>query len=259
MYRVAATSLTSPLPGGKGAVGLDLPYNDAWRCAVWRLVELQPFLRLTRYAVREVALMSLLLGVATAAALWLYWPAAVPLLALWAFGLAFFRDPRRRPPQEPGLILAPADGTVTEVTSLPDGRAKIGVFLSILNVHVNRSPCAGRVADVAYSRGRFRNALNPASADLNESNTVTLTEVEGVGGAVAVRQIAGLLARRIVCGCRPGERLERGQRFGMIKFGSRTELYLPLSERMELTVRPGDRVKAGLTVVARPRADEGAR
>jgi len=217
-------------------------------------------LTLAKDGIRETVAISLLMAAATGAALWLFWPASVVTLAVWLLALAFFRDPLRQPPREPGLVLAPADGKVTDVTHLPDGRTRVGIFLSIFDVHVNRSPCAGRVAGVDYRPGKFHNALHPISSERNESNTITLADVPGLDGEVTVKQIAGLIARRIVCRCRVGDRLEPGQRLGMIKFGSRTELCLPLCGRrgpIEVTVRPGDRVRAGLTVVARLCGQEG--
>ncbi len=183
-----------------------------------------------------------------------YW-ALVP--AILALGLSsFYRDPPRRPPQADDLILAPADGKVVEVARGvvgPDGRRilRIMIFLSIFDVHINRSPCAGRVKEVNYRPGRFINALR-AEADLsNESNTLLIEPAPPLPGPVLVRQIAGVLARRIVCAVRAGDQLAAGQRFGMIKLGSRTELCLPEDPRWELRVTVGRRVQAGLTVLAR--------
>lgn len=203
----------------------------------------------------QIAWLTAVLGAATAAAVWwLWWPIAVVPVGLWVFGVAFFRDPSRIVPSEPGLMVAPADGTVTEVTPFEDG-VRIGIFLSLFNVHINRAPCQGRVSEIVYRAGKFRNAMSPASSAENESNTITLEDVPGVTGPVVVKQIAGLVARRIVCRCAVGDRLARGERFGMIKFGSRTELVLPPSAGLQIVVSPGDRVRAGATVVARFRED----
>lgn len=216
---------------------------------------------MTPYARREEVLIVVIGGLTTAvvsywAGLWGLVP-AVLMLAL----LSFYRDPARRPPTEPGLVLAPADGKVVEVTrnaSGPDGRPvlRIMIFLSVFDVHVNRSPCSGRVVDVRYRPGAFLNALRSEADQRNESNTLTLEPAAPLHGPVQVRQIAGVLARRIVCRVRPGDTLAAGQRYGMIKLGSRTEVGLPENPEWDVCVRVGDRTKAGLTVLARLRGPE---
>jgi phosphatidylserine decarboxylase len=176
-----------------------------------------------------------------------WWWAIVPLL-LAAFFLWFFRDPERVVPGGPGVVVSPADGVVTSVSSVltPAGeRLKLSVFLSVFDVHVNRSPIAGVVRDVQYQKGLYLNALNPDSADKNEQNAVTVT---GDGCEVVFKQIAGLLARRIVFNKRVGDRVERGERVGLIKFGSRVDILLPGDAT--LSVRKGDRVKGGSSVLA---------
>jgi phosphatidylserine decarboxylase len=168
------------------------------------------------------------------------------LLAL--FFLWFFRDPRRIIPAGPGLIVSPGDGLVTETvtTNTPQGpRQRISIFLSVFNVHVNRSPIGGVLTSVQYKRGEYLNAMNPASADRNEQNAVT---VRGEGIEVTFKQIAGLLARRIVFNFGEGDTVERGQRVGLIKFGSRVDVVLP-AEAM-LRVKVGQRVMGGATVLA---------
>jgi phosphatidylserine decarboxylase len=180
----------------------------------------------------------LALGVLLARRLGMF-PAA-PVLGLGALVVAFFRDPDREPPADPALVVAPADGRVTAVEG-----ARISIFLSVFDVHVNRAPVAGRVAALDYRPGRFGNAMRARSAAQNEQNRITL---ETPSGAVLVTQIAGLLARRIVFWPRVGDRVERGQRIGMIKFGSRTDLVLPPGS--EWLVRVGDHVRAGATPVA---------
>jgi phosphatidylserine decarboxylase len=184
------------------------------------------------------------------------WAAPLPFLLL-AFFIHFFRDPERRIPTEPGAIVAPADGTVSDVGICEESRfiqgesLRIGIFLSVFDVHVNRSPVDGRVAYLDYRRGRFLNALRfEACSRENECNTVGLMTEAVPGGRVLVRQIAGALAQRIVCACRLGEPLARGQRFGMIKFGSRTELFLSRPNSLEIRVKVGDHVKGGETVLA---------
>ena len=190
-----------------------------------------------------------LLAVAVALA-WLTgrWPWAILPLLLAGFFLWFFRDPQRAIPSGPGLIVSPADGLVTEAVTIstPDGpRQRISIFLSVFDVHVNRSPIAGTVTAVLYQKGKYLNAMNPACAECNEQNIVT---VRGEGIEVTFKQIAGLLARRIVFNPRIGDRLERGRRVGMIKFGSRTDLIFP--PEAELRVKPGQRVKGGASILA---------
>ena len=180
---------------------------------------------------------------------WLTSPmwAIVPFL-LALFFLQFFRDPERAIPQEAGAVVSPGDGKVTDVSPVTVGNQKqtrISIFLSVFDVHVNRSPIAGVVRDVRYQRGKFLDARSPDCADQNEQNIVT---VEGDGQKVVFKQIAGLLARRIVFYPKIGDRLERGQRVGLIKFGSRVDVVFDASARV--SVKVGDRVKGGATVLA---------
>ncbi len=171
----------------------------------------------------------------------------VPVL-LAAFFLWFFRDPHRAIPAGPGLVVSPGDGLVTETVhiSTPQGsRQRISIFLNVFNVHVNRSPVAGVLTAVRYQKGKYLNAMNPASADSNEQNVAT---VRGDGYEVTFKQIAGLIARRIVFWPHEGDRLERGQRVGLIKFGSRVDVILPAEA--ELLVKVGQRVKGGSSVLA---------
>jgi phosphatidylserine decarboxylase len=174
------------------------------------------------------------------------WGIAPALLA--AFFLWFFRDPQRAVPAGDGLIVSPGDGLVTETATIatPDGpRQRISIFLSVFDVHVNRSPIAGVLTAVHYQKGQYLNAMNPASADRNEQNIVT---VRGEGMEVTFKQIAGLLARRIVFEPREGDRVERGQRVGLIKFGSRVDVVIPAEAA--LRVKVGQRVKGGASVLA---------
>jgi phosphatidylserine decarboxylase len=174
---------------------------------------------------------------------------ALPVLGLAGLVVAFFRDPDRDVPADPRLLVSPADGTVTAVEPLPadaEHGTRLSIFLSVFDVHVNRSPTAGRVAAVDYKAGKFGNAMLAASAAENERNVVRL---ETERGPVVFTQIAGLLARRIVFWPRVGDRLARGQRVGMIKFGSRTDLLVPRGA--ELLVRVGQHVLGGSTPVAR--------
>jgi phosphatidylserine decarboxylase len=171
---------------------------------------------------------------------------APPLLA--AAGVAyFFRDPERRPPPGDGIVVAPADGRVVEVADgAGSGGPRIAIFLSLLDVHVNRSPVGGRVRSVTYRAGSFRPAFARAASAENERNTL---ELESALGRFEVSQIAGVVARRIRCFKRPGDEVGLGERIGYIAFGSRTELALP--PRAEVAVRVGDAVRGGETVVAR--------
>jgi phosphatidylserine decarboxylase len=180
---------------------------------------------------------------------WLVNPvwAIIPLL-LAGFFLWFFRDPERDIPQAPGAIVSPADGKVTEVSVVDlDGEkhARISIFLSIFDVHVNRSPISGVIREVRYQRGKFLNAMNAVSASENEQNIV---RVDGDGHIVVFKQIAGLLARRIVFHPKVGDRLERGQRVGLIKFGSRTDIFFDAQTQVQVKV--GDRVRGGASILA---------
>jgi phosphatidylserine decarboxylase len=176
------------------------------------------------------------------------WAWAVAPVLLAAFFLWFFRDPKRTIPTAPGLIVSPGDGLVTETVTIstPDGsRQRISIFLNVFNVHVNRSPIAGSLTRVRYQKGKYLNAMNPASADRNEQNAVT---VKGDGYEVTFKQIAGLLARRIVFNLSQGDTVERGQRVGLIKFGSRVDVLLPAEAAIKIKV--GDKVKGGSSVLA---------
>lgn len=218
---------------------------------------------LARDGMREMLISTATLGVGGAIAGWAaltgsagWWALAIPLLALWVFTLAFFRDPHRDIPGGAGLLVAPADGKVTEVArveSIPgiDGPAlRISIFLSVFDVHINRSPCAGRVVNTDYRRGEFLDARHPECGVRNEAMKVAIAPESGIPGPVFVTQIAGLIARRIICRVKQGDSLTRGERFGLIKFGSRTELVMPWNEGVKPAVQVGDKVKGGETVIA---------
>jgi phosphatidylserine decarboxylase len=189
-----------------------------------------------------------------------FWPIALVTGVILFLIVWFFRDPTRVVPTEPGLVVSPADGKVVEITRLEydgylDGPAvRIGIFLSIFNVHINRAPLAGRVTSLKYFPGLFLNALNPESATANEAMWIGFEEERAPFRRFAVRQIAGLFARRIVCDVRPGESLARGHKFGMIKLGSRTELILPATEDLVIVAEIGQKVCAGADVLARFRS-----
>jgi len=185
---------------------------------------------------------------------WLAGPLwALPACLLAVFFLWFFRDPERVIPNGTGAVVSPADGKVTDVSSvLIDGvpHTRISIFLNVFNVHVNRSPLTGVIRDVRYQKGKYLNAMNPASAELNEQNAVT---VEGDGQTVMFKQIAGLLARRIVFNKKVGDRVERGERVGLIKFGSRVDVVLGASATTQIKV--GDRVRGGASVLGHLRVE----
>ena len=186
-----------------------------------------------------------------------FWFAAGPSAVLWLFCLAFFRDPKRVIPDEQGLLVSPADGKVTEVATVDgvegiDGPAiKISIFLSVFNVHVNRTACSGRVVRTDYQPGEFLDARHPECGIRNERNTIVVEPDKGIRGPVIIRQIAGLIARRIVCNVTSGDVLQRGQRIGLIKFGSRTDLLVPADSGLEPTVQVNDHVKGGATILMR--------
>ncbi len=199
--------------------------------------------------VRDGIYYGLALVLVAALVAWLTVPAlaAIPLL-LAAFFLWFFRDPERRIPAIQGAIVSPADGKVTDISTVlenGEARTRISIFLNVFNVHVNRSPITGVIEEVRYQKGKFGNAMGAVSAEQNEQNIVTL---RGDAGTVVFKQIAGLLARRIVFHCKVGDVVERGQRVGLIKFGSRTDVIFPANA--EMRVRVGENVKGGSTVLA---------
>lgn len=181
-----------------------------------------------------------------------YGYASLPFLIAGVFALNFFRDPRRRIPEESDGIVSPADGTVVAIEDLEESEhyggpcRRISIFLSVFSVHVNRAPVDGSVTGVKYKKGLYRNAMSAESSRVNESNAIWL---ETAGGPMTVRQISGAIARRIVCVPEAGDRLVKGQRIGMIKFGSRTELYLPRDT--EVCVRVKEKVRGGSSIVAR--------
>jgi phosphatidylserine decarboxylase len=178
-----------------------------------------------------------------------FWYVGLFLLLVAIFMAFFFRDPKRVPPSDPDVVVSPADGRITRIDSLaetPDSPTLISIFLSPLDVHINRSPIPGRIVDVVYSPGKFLMATNKQASLVNEQNALT---IQGEKITVVCKQIAGILARRIICWKARGDQLKLGERFGMIKFSSRTDVLLP--PNVKVTVAEGDRVRGGTTVIGR--------
>jgi len=171
--------------------------------------------------------------------------------------LAFFRDPHRAVPTNSNLLLAPADGKITNIEIVDENdfisekALRIGIFMSIFNVHINRAPCNVKIEKITYKQGKYKNAKNPQAGRVNESNDLDLVRTDSPKERLIVRQISGAIARRIVCRISQGQKLTGGEKFGMIKFGSRTELYLPARGNAKCLVQIGDKVKAGLTPLVR--------
>jgi len=221
-------------------------------------------LGLARYGLTELLCFSLLFAAAAslvgASALLhpLLLLLLVPVLGLWGFVVSFFRDPERTAPADPTVLVSPADGTVTHVQEVadpdfPGGRALcVSIFLSVFNVHVNRVPRDGKVAKLHYYPGEFLDARAGECGVRNEQFWIDLLD-ERAGCLIRTKQIAGAIARRIVCWLRPDETVRAGERFGMIKFGSRTEVYVPVGAVAETLVKVGDAVKGGSTILLRMR------
>jgi phosphatidylserine decarboxylase len=217
---------------------------------------------LTKYGLPQAAVFPLIIIAAMIVCL-LVLPAGVlfvievilAVVLMWV--LSFFRDPQRIPPAGKNILLAPADGTIRDIEIVDEndfigGKAmRIGIFLSVFNVHINRSPCDVKVEKITYKKGSYKDARHPQAGKVNESNDLWLTKTCEPRDKLIVRQISGTIARRIVCGAEEKQNLSGGEKFGMIKFGSRTELYLPDRENAKILVKAGDKVKAGLTILAR--------
>lgn len=211
-----------------------------------------------RWGLAELLLMGLpLLAITLALGYWLTPWAAIPTGIVLGLVVYFFRDPTRRVPAEPGLYVSPADGRIVDVAEVEHDEfmggpaIRVGIFLSIFNVHINRAPCRSRVIRLQYSPGEFRNALDPSSLIHNENMWIGLEEVDAPHRKLVVRQVAGAIARRIVCDLRSGEVLERGWKFGMIKLGSRTELLMAAAPGLQIQVKVGESVKAGSSIIAK--------
>jgi phosphatidylserine decarboxylase len=244
----------------------DLKY---WRnvCGYWFHPEDDPFawrnrLGFARAGLAELCLATLVLWIVGLLFSWatlihlLFWIPVIAAFLVWLEVLYFFRDPERRIPDDADALLSPADGTVTDIGEVdapgfPGDRAfRIGIFLSIFNVHVNRLPRSGRVVSIRYFPGAFLDARHPDCPARNEQLWLDLEESDS-RRLIRVKQISGAVARRIVCWLKPQETVRAGDRYGMIKFGSRTEVLLAVSEPLELQVKVGDKVYGGATVLLR--------
>jgi phosphatidylserine decarboxylase len=214
---------------------------------------------ITRYGLPQVAVFPAVIT-ALMAAFFVFFPrngllaaAEIILFLILVWALMFFRHPQRVISHDEYTLLSPADGTITEIseTESPElgGKAlRIGLFLSIFNVHINRIPCSVRIESVNYKKGKFKNAMSGESGKTNESNSIVMTRLSEPGDKIMVRQVSGAIARRIVCEASPGREYTQGAVFGMIKFGSRTELLIPLREGgYDISVKIGDKVNAGLS------------
>lgn len=192
-----------------------------------------------------------LLALAALCAYWRLGVAALVLLLLAAFVAYFFRNPMRHIPPGENRIVSPADGKVVRIVSLPDdsgewgGGQNVSIFLNIFDVHVNRAPICGELERLEYKRGKFKVAYDEEASRVNEQNILT---IRGARARVVVKQIAGLIARRVVCWKSPGHALQRGELFGLIRFGSRVDILLP--KEAKVVVKVGDRVKGGSSVIA---------
>jgi len=200
---------------------------------------------------------SILLALLAAGLAWVKPILALLVLPLWIWLFAFFRDHNRTTPTDQDIMVSPADGTVSDIVDLPNvellgGPAvRVGIFLSVFNVHINRSPCAGRISDVIYKKGKFVNAMSHSKAsEENESNTLVISQESDGRPVAVVKQIVGLIARRIICTANVNDSVQRGQRIGMIKFGSRTELYIPKWLEPDILVKVGQPVRGARDIIA---------
>jgi len=210
------------------------------------------------YGRREL-MAAVVFGVVGAALCLVFLPLLTPLpLLIVGFVVYFFRDPEREVPNGEQNLVSPADGKVVEIAEVHEPNyikgpaVKVSIFLSVFNCHVNRSPVSGRVQFLKYQMGKFKSAFRRDAPRVNETNMIGIARNngdDGEGERILVKQIAGAIARRIVCGCDMNDELERGERIGMIKFGSRTEVYIPKTDSLILQIKKGDKVTAGETIL----------
>jgi phosphatidylserine decarboxylase len=211
---------------------------------------------LAKYGAGQILLFGGVSLVGAAVTAVVFWYVAPLFVLAFLFVMYFFRDPSRRVPEEPGVLVSPADGKVVEVGRVQEDdflhteTHTIAVFMSLLDVHVNRVPCDGRVEALVHKPGGFHNAATDEASRENEALALVLADVEG-RTRILVRQVAGLVARRIVCDAAEDDQLVRGRRYGMIKFGSRLEVYVPVEANFEPAVRMGQTVRGGETVLGR--------
>ncbi len=215
----------------------------------------------TTYATGTLLLSTVPLAALSLALAWalggLWWTLPLPLLLFFA---AFFRDPERQAAGGEDDLVSPADGVVADIVTVDDPAlsepaTRIGIFLSVFDVHVNRVPCAGEATEISERDGGFLDARNPRASEENRAATITLRRPDGRN--VAIRQITGLIARRILCPVTVGQSFERGQRYGMIRFGSRTELIVPTADLDAVSCQIGDTVRGGQTLLARLKPAQG--
>jgi phosphatidylserine decarboxylase len=215
-------------------------------------------LPLTKYGMPQVVLFPALVIILLLVLFIQFWPApllipaGLVLIAVFIWILSFFRDPTREISIDESILLSPADGTITDIVPVDDSALgekalRIGIFLSVFNVHINRFPCSVRVEKVNYKKGKFINAMSADAGRINESNDILLLRLNDPKEKLLLRQITGAVARKIVCKAVEAGEYRQGDRFGMIKFGSRTELYIPAGEHYQVAVKIGDKVRAGLT------------
>lgn len=214
-------------------------------------------LPLTPHGWREMLIGSVVLFILAAGLADISHPLGLLILPFWVWLFAFFRDPERIVPAERNVLVSPADGTVSDIIEIEHDEllggpaVRVGIFLSVFNVHVNRSPCNGKVLSVQYKKGKFINAMSHLDAsEQNESNTLVLAAAGTDKPIIVVKQIVGLIARRIICTVAPGQAVRRGERIGMIKFGSRTELIIARSLDPQIRVHVGQKVRGGADIIA---------
>ena len=219
-------------------------------------------LPVTKYGLPQVVIYPLLVLVLMAIIFFLFRPARfiipleILLFLVFVWMLSFFRNPVRNINFDENILLSPADGTITDISAVEDSALgenalRIGMFLSIFNVHINRAPCSVRIENVTYKKGQFKNAMSPESGKINESNDILMVRLSEPKDRLLVRQISGAVARHIVCEAAAGNEYRQGEDFGMLKFGSRTELYIPEGNHFEVLVKNGDKVRAGITPLVR--------
>jgi len=222
---------------------------------------------LTRYGLPQVLVFPLLVFAAMAACFIFFdlrilfdarilFPVEIVLFLVFIWMLSFFRDPARTISIDETVLYSPADGTITDIAVVDDsilgkGALRIGMFLSIFNVHINRVPCSVRIENVSYKKGLFKNAFSAEAGKINESNDILMVRLAKPEDRLLVRQISGAIARHIVCEAADGKEYKQGEQFGMIKFGSRTELYIAAGSGCEAVVKIGDKVQAGISPLAR--------